>query len=90
MSRENSAQSNIDHNYIACLECRFKGTWRLESAGHYAAAGEDAELRIVRNDGLKKYLVFKSGALVSLLFPNVISYEKADVEEDIVIEELSE
>jgi len=89
MSNETPMQSTIDHNYIACLECRFKGTWQSDSAGHYTAVGEDSELRIVRIDGSKKYMAFKTGAHVSLLFPNVVSYEQADVEEDIDIEDQS-
>jgi hypothetical protein len=84
---ETSSQPSIDHNYIACLECRFKGTWRSDSEGHYTAVGEDSELRIVRIDGLKKYLAFKSGAHVSMIFPNVVSYEQGDVEEDIDIKD---
>ena len=86
MSNESPKQSSIDHNYISCLECRFKGTWQSDSAGNYTSVGEDSELRIIRVDGAKKYLAFKSGARVSLLFPNVVSYEQADVEEDIDIE----
>jgi len=79
----------IDHNFIACLECRFKGTWQSDSAGNYSSVGEASELRIVRMDGTKRYLAFKNGARVSMIFPNVISYEEGDVEEDIDIEEKS-
>ncbi len=85
--KETPTQPSIDHNYIACLESRFKGTWQSDSEGHYTAVGEDSELRIVRLDGVKKYLAFKSGAHVSIIFPNVVSYEQGDVEEDIDIED---
>jgi hypothetical protein len=89
ISKETSMQSSLDHNYIACLECRFKGTWHSDSEGHYTSAGEDSELRIIRLDGAKKYLAFRSGARVSLIFPNVVSFEQTDVEEDINIEDQS-
>ncbi|MGI0081128.1 MAG: hypothetical protein ACRECH_16075 [Nitrososphaerales archaeon] len=87
--RKTPMQSGIDHNYISCLECRFKGTWQVDAAGHYTAGGDDAELRILRADGVKKYLVFKKDARVSLSSSNVIGYEQADVEEDVDIEKKS-
>jgi hypothetical protein len=87
--KETSIQPSIDHNYIACLEFRFKGTWQSDSTEHYTAVGEDSELRVVRLDGVKKYLAFKTGAHVSMIFPNVVSYEQGDVEEDIDIEDQS-
>ena len=80
-------RSSVNHNYIACLECRFKGTWQADSAGHYIASGDDAELRILRIDGVKKYLTFKNSARVSVLSSNMITYEQADVEEDVDLEE---
>ena len=86
IERNTPGLTSVDHNYIACLECRFKGTWQLDSAGRYVASGDDAELRILRNDGAKKYLTFKSGAVVSMLFSNMITYERSDVEEDVVID----
>ena len=85
VNRDTPAQPSIDHNFIACLECRFKGTWSSDSAGHYVAVGEAAELRLVRIDGFKKYLAFKSGAHVTVFFQNVLSYEQTDVEEEVDI-----
>ncbi len=85
--RRTPMQPIVDHNYIACLECRFKGTWQADSAGRYIASGDDAELRILRIDGVKKYLTFNKDALVSILSSNMITYEQADVEEDVNIEE---
>ena len=82
-------QTRIDRTYLSFLECHFKGAWEVDSQGNYAATGEDAELRVVRLDGLKKYLAFKKGALVVFSSPSVIRYEHADVEEDVDVEEES-
>ncbi len=87
IARTIPVQSSVDHNYVACLECRFKGTWQADSAGHYIASGDDAELRILRIDGAKKYLTFKNGARVSVLCSNMLTYEQNDVEEDVNVEE---
>ncbi len=89
IARKTPILSSIDHTYITCLECRFKGTWQEDSAGHYSATGDDAELRIVRLDRVKKYLAFKKGALVTLLPSNVITYEEANIEENVNIDEQS-
>src|SRR5579864_6624818 len=78
INKETPMQSVVDHNYTAFLECRFKGTWQSDSAGQYTAVGDDSELRLIRIDGMKKYLAFKSGARVSILFPNVVSYDQSD------------
>jgi len=82
-------QTLIDRTYLSFLECRFKGAWEVDSQGNYVATGEDAELRVVRLDGLKKYLAFKKEASVLLSSSNVIRYEHADVEEDVDVEEES-
>ena len=56
-------------------------------AGHYSATGDDAELRIVRLDRVKKYLAFKNGASVTLLPSNVITYEEAGIEENVDVDD---
>ena len=85
--RKVSNAESIDHTYIACLECRFKGNWQSDSAGHYTAEGEDAEVRLVRLDGMRRYLGFKKGAYVNLLASNVLTYEEADLEENVDIDD---
>lgn len=79
-------QTRVNRTHVGCLECHFKGAWESDSAGHYTATGEDAELRMVRLDGLKKYLAFKKGASVILSPSNVITYEQADIEENVDID----
>jgi hypothetical protein len=85
--RRTPTPKKIDHTYIACLECRFKGNWQADSTGHYIAEGDDAEVRLVRLDRTRQYLGFKTGANVTLLPSNVLTYEEADVEEDVDIDE---
>ncbi len=81
-------QTRIDRTFLGCLECRFKGAWEIDSAtGRYLATGEDAELRIVRLDGMKKYLAFKKGAAVTLSPTNVIMFDQSDIEEIVNIDE---
>jgi hypothetical protein len=79
--------NRIDRTFLGCLECRFKGSWEVESGtGRYLANGDDAELRIVRLDGLKRYLAFKNGAAVTLSPMAVIMFDQTDLEESVELE----
>lgn len=79
--------NRIDRTFLGCLECRFKGSWEVESGtGRYIAIGDDAELRVVRLDGLKRYLAFKKGASVTLSPTTVIMFDQSDLEESVELE----
>lgn len=77
----------MDRTYIACLESRFHGAWKEDSAGHYTAKADNAFLDLVRLDGTRKYMRFKSGAIVSTLYSNVITYLEDDFGEFLAIDE---
>ncbi len=81
MALRSSSKGKVDHTYIACLECRFVGSWEVDSAMHYRAIGDDAEVKGVRLDATRFYILFRKGALVALVPSNVLTFEEEFIEE---------
>jgi hypothetical protein len=85
----NAYRSEVDHIYIACLECRFVGSWNTSGPDDilYIAENGNAEVRLVELNGTRKVISFRKGAYVTILPSNVVTYERQDEEESIYIDE---
>jgi hypothetical protein len=84
--RRYTGQRALDHTYIACLECRFVGSWQAASL-MYKASGGEADVALVELNGTRRRLHFREGAIVHLLPSNVLTYESDDEEESLVVDE---
>jgi len=78
----------IDHIFIACLECRFTGSWNVtESRNLYTAKGDGAKVILVELNGTKKTIGFKKDANVTILPSNVLTFEREDEDESVYVDE---
>ena len=86
--RRYSDKEAIDHVFISFLECRFRGFWNLRSSQiSYVSSGEESAVNLVEMNGTRKTINFKKGAYVTILPPNVITYERQDEEESVYVDE---
>lgn len=77
----------VDHIFVACLECRFKGKWQVVDTTTYRSMAEGAEVRLVQLNGTRKYIKFKNGAYVALLSSNIVTYESEDEMQSLYVNE---
>jgi len=86
--RRYQAREMIDHVFIACLECRFGGSWSFtESRNLYIAKANGALVILVELNGTRKTIGFKKDAYVTLLPSNVITFEREDEDESVYVDE---
>ncbi len=81
--------ANVDYVFIACIESRFKDSWRVVAGTEttYQATTDDAELIVVELNGLRRRFLFSKDAYVTVLQSNVITFDDQAVDESVLVDE---
>jgi hypothetical protein len=77
--------------YIIFLECQVRGNWTEttdvgRTSRDCTAQDDNAEVGLVRQDGLRRNFIFKRGAVVSIT-PMMLGLENDDVVNELTVDE---
>jgi hypothetical protein len=77
--------------FITFLECEIEGNWSTMTpngggSGHYIAKEDNAIVRLVREDGLKRNFAFRKNATIYIT-PMMLRFESDDMIEELTVDE---